>query len=51
MMMTMMMIDDDDVKVVFLKSYIPDTNINWRNTAHCFHPNQPLRRQAAMKYS
>lgn len=54
-MMMMIMIDDDndddDVKVVSLKTWIPETNINWKNTAYCFHPNQPLRWQAAMKYS
>lgn len=50
MMMTIM-INDDNVKVVSLKPCIPETNINWKNTAHCFHPNQPLRWQAAMKYS
>lgn len=53
MMMTMMIDDDDDddVKVLSLKTCIPETNINWKNTAHCFHPNQPLRGQAAMKCS
>lgn len=42
MMMTIM-IDDDDVEVLSLKTCIPETNINWKNTVHCFHPNQPLR--------
>lgn len=48
----MIMIDDDDVKVVYLNTCIPETNINWKNAAHCFHPNQPPnQRLAAMKYS
>lgn len=42
-MMIMIDDDDDDVKVVYLNTCIPETNINWKNAAHCFHPNQPLR--------
>lgn len=42
--------DDDDVKVVSFKTCSSEMNTNWENTTHCFHPNQPLRWQAAMKY-
>lgn len=34
---------DDDVNVVCFKTRSSQTNINWENTTHCFHPNKILR--------
>lgn len=42
---------DDDVNIVCFKTRSSQTNINWENTTHCFHPNKILRWQAAMKYA
>lgn len=42
---------DYDVNLVCFKTCSSETNMNWENTAHCFHPNQLLRWQAAMKYA
>lgn len=34
---------DYDVNLVCFKTCSSETNMNWENTAHCFHPNQLLR--------